>query len=152
MIDNPIARSVLFLFYAILTSTSSASGNFNIVHTSQYSGLNVDNNEEYVVHVVQTQDEFNKLWLSHTSNTYTGSAKPDINFTKKTLVCVVYPYRTGGVYLHIASVIRERQSTSINLKMNYPKRGSMVTQVLTKNTIMLVIDKTKSAVQVNINK
>jgi hypothetical protein len=146
-------RTVLLIFFIVVSNAACASQGlqFKTVHSSHQSGIAVSQDAEYVVLTAQTQDEFDRLWQLHSSGAYPGSARPAIDFSKKTLICIVYPYRTGGVSLRVESIEKASHTLNINLKVILPKPGSMVTQALTKNTIMLVVDRTRDKVKVTIH-
>ena len=94
---------------------------------------------EYLI--INSQSIFDDIWAS-TFKFKTPPPKPEINFTKNTIIAVFYGwFITGGFTIQVIK-IRERSSQyTVYVEETYPGPGSVVTMASTNPYHIVVIEK-----------
>ena len=82
--------------------------------------------------VIDSQEEFLKLWEGSTSGVIPGYSKPPVDFSKETVISVFMGEKsTGGYSIEIVKIVEQTDKIIIYVRETSPKPGDIVTQAFT---------------------
>ena len=121
---------------------------FKIIEQGQFSKIEQKQNI-----VVDSQEEWQKLWRQHTAQMSIGSFQgPTIDFTDTTVIGVFLgKHSTGGFSISIQELVETRDEMIVTLVETSPPPDAMVTQALTSPFQIIKVPKISKPVQFNQN-
>ena len=121
---------VIVVFGLILISgcTQQKQINFETISKGYYSGHN-----EKKDYVINSQNEWVKLWNKTMSNQIPLPEVPPVDFSKNTIIAVYQgSHSTGGYSIEITRIIEEDDQVIVYVKESSPSPGAEVTQAFTQ--------------------